>query len=96
MQYVSIQNDTAVLSVNGIFNFGRCKQVNSEMGAAFQNGCTKVKVDFGNTKYIDSAAVRMLCDIRDQVRPENFSAGNAKGKVMTFLRDSNLVGWLRF
>ena len=56
MQYVSIQNDTATLAVSGFFNFSRCKAVKAELGTAFQNGCTKVIVDFGTTQFIDSAA----------------------------------------
>jgi ABC-type transporter Mla MlaB component len=96
MQFVTIKNDTAVLAVKGTFNFGLCKRVNSELEVAMQNGCTKVTVDFDETKFIDSASIRMLCDVRDRVRPDNFSAGNAHGKVMTVLQNSNLGGWLKF
>lgn len=96
MQYVQVSDDTATLKVDGVFNFGRCKMVNSEMKIAMQSGCTKVIVDFDKTKFIDSAAIRMLCDIRDEVQPENFSARNAHGKVMTTLQSSNLDSWLRF
>ena len=95
MQYVTIKNDTATLAVSGYFNFSRCKLVRAEFGTAFQNGCTKVVVDFGTTTFIDSAAIRMLCDIRDQVRPENFSARNATGKTLTQLKSGNLDSWLK-
>ena len=95
MQYVSIKEDTAILAVSGIFGFNRCKAVNAELGQSFQNGCTKVIVDFVSTKHIDSAAIRMLCDVREQVHPENFSARNANGRVLNVLRSGNLDSWLK-
>lgn len=95
MQYVSIKDDTAILAVGGAFNFGRCKAVKAELGQSFQNGCTKVIVDFGSTKYIDSAAIRMLCDVREQVHPENFSARNASGRTLTTLKSGNLDSWFK-
>jgi anti-anti-sigma factor len=96
MQYVQVRNDTAVLSVNGIFNFGKCKIVSSEINVALQNGCTKIAVDFDKTKFIDSAAIRMLCDFRENVHPANFAVGNAHGKVLTVLQGANLEEWLKF
>ena len=96
MQYVQVRNDTAVLSVNGIFNFGKCKIVSSEINVALQSGCTKIAVDFDKTKFIDSAAIRMLCDFRENVHPVNFAVGNAHGKVLTVLQGANLEEWLKF
>lgn len=95
MQYVKIDKDLAVLAVNGFFNFSRCKAVRAEISTAFQTGCTRVLIDFGQTTFIDSAAIRMLCDIRDQVHPENFSARNATGKTLTQLKSGNLDSWLK-
>lgn len=95
MQYVSIKNETAILSVSGYFNFSRCKSVRAEIGTAFQNGCINVIVDFGSTQFIDSAAIRMLCDIREQVHADHFSARNATGKTLTQLKSGNLDSWLK-
>lgn len=95
MQYVTIQNDTAILAVNGIFKFTCCKTVDAELKTAFQNGCTKVKVDFSNTKFIDSASVRQLCDIQRRVHAENFSVINVGTKVLTILRSEKLDSWIR-
>jgi anti-anti-sigma factor len=95
MQYVEIKNDTAILAVRGVFDFTRCKAVEADLNTAFQNGCTKVIVDFSNTKFIDSASIRQLCGVRDRLRPENFSARNASGKTLTVLRSENLDSWLK-
>lgn len=94
MRYVSIQADTAVISVPGIFRVQRCPQLQEDIKTAVQNGCTKALVDFTNTTFLDSAAVKYLCKIRSDFRPENFSAKGASGKVKTILRTSALDDWL--
>ena len=95
MQYVNVQNDTAILSVMGVFRFNCCKAVEADLNTAFQNGCTKVIVDFSDTTFIDSASIRLLCDVRDKLHAENFSARNAKGRTLTTLRAGNLDSWLK-
>lgn len=95
MQYITIKDDVAVLAVTGVFTFKHCKAVSAEITTAIQNGCTKMIVDFINTKYLDSAALRMLCEMREQLHAENFSAKNASGKTLSILRGSNLDAWLK-
>ena len=94
MRFVSIKDDTAVISVPGIFRYQGCPQLKADIETAKQNGCTKALVDFTDTTYMDSATIRYLCQVRSEFHPENFSARGATGKVRTILKSSRLDDWL--
>ena len=94
MRFVSIKDDTEVISVPGIFRYHGCPQLKADVETAKQNGCTKALVDFSATTYMDSATIGYLCQVRREFHPENFRAKGATGKVLTILRDSKLDDWL--
>lgn len=94
MRFVSIKDDTAVISVPGIFRYRGCPQLQADVETAKQNGCTKALVDFTGTTYIDSATLKYLCQVRSEFHPENFSAKGATGKVLGILKEAHLDDWL--
>ncbi len=94
MQFITIKGDQAVLAVVGAYVTTKVKAIKAEFNMARQNGCTKLLVDFSDTNLLDSTGISQLCDFRNQVRSENFSARNAQGKVLTVLKDSMLDTWL--
>lgn len=94
MRYVTISDDTAVIKVEGSYDLVNTMQVKEELDQAFQNGCTKVIVDFSQTEYFDSSVIRDLTKIRRDVGPNNFSGRNAHGKVYQMLKLSKLDSWL--
>lgn len=96
MQYFTIKDNTeAVLSVTGNYTTSILKAVKAEFKTAINSGCTKLVVDFCNTNIIDSTGLSQLCEFRNEVHADNFSAKNAHGRVLTVLQDSNLDGWLK-
>lgn len=94
MEFITIKGDQAILAVSGAYITTRVKAIKSEFNTARQNGCTKLLVDFTNTNILDSTGISQLCDFRNTMRAENFSAKNAQGKVLTVLKDSMLDNWL--
>lgn len=94
MQYVNIQENTIIVAVPGPYNFGKAKAIKNEINTALQSGCTKMVIDFNNTTEIDSAGISQLSEFRKKVKPENFSARNAKGRTLTTLKSCNLDSWL--
>lgn len=95
MKYVRIEGATAIVAVEGRFDLCKTVEVQSELKTAYQNGCTKVVVDFQDTTYIDSSVERDLIRTRRLVHPENFSARNAEGIVLAALKASKLDSWLK-
>ncbi|MBP2629491.1 MAG: hypothetical protein H6Q70_119 [Firmicutes bacterium] len=95
MKYVMIDGATAVISVEGAFNLCRTAIVNTELNSAYQQGCTKVAVDFFKTTSIDSSAIRDLTKTRRRVHPENFMARNATNAVLAALKAAKLDEWLK-
>ena len=95
MKYVRIDGATAIVAVEGRYDLLKTQLVNNELDTAFQNGCTKVMVDFDKTTYIDSAVERDLVRVRRKVRPENFWGCNAKGDVLAALRAAKFDTWLK-
>lgn len=94
MQYITIKGEVAVLAVRGAYITTRVKAIKAEFNTARQNGCTKLMVDFAATNMLDSTGISQLCNFRQLVRAENFSARNASGRVLTILKDSMLDNWL--
>lgn len=95
MKYVQIDGATAVVAVDGRYDLLKTQLVMNELDTAFQNGCTKVIVDFGKTTYIDSAVERDLVRVRRKVKAENFSARNAEGDVLAALKAAKFDTWLK-
>jgi len=95
MKYVTINGAVATISVEGRFDLCRTVEVQAELTSAYQQGCTKVLVDFIRTTYIDSSAERDLVKTRRKVRPENFSARNASNLVLAALKTAKLDTWLK-
>lgn len=95
MKYVQIDGATAIVSVDGRYDLLKTQLVMNDLDTAFQNGCTKVVVDFGKTTYIDSAVERDLVRVRRKVKPENFSARNAEGDVLAALKAAKFDTWLK-
>jgi anti-anti-sigma regulatory factor len=94
-RYVKIDKGTAIVAVDGGYDLCNTVSVNAELETAFQQGCTKVVVDFTNTTFIDSSVIRDCTKLRRKVKPENFSAKGAKGKVLSALKSAKLDAWLR-
>lgn len=95
MRYVTTNADTATIAVEGDYTLKTTVVVMTELQQAYQQGCTKVVIDFKDTTYIDSSVIRDCSRIRKHVKPENFSAKNATGKVLAALSSANLDEWLK-
>lgn len=95
MQYVNTKNEIAVFIAPPHYQWLKTKVIAAEFEKAFQSGCTKVMVDFTNTKTIDSSSIGQLCSIRNKVKPENFSVIHPTGKVLQELQSSNLTSWIK-
>ena len=86
MKHVEINGDTATIHVAGRFDLLRTMEVMQEVSMAFSsNGCTKVSVDFADTTYIDSSAIRDLIKLYRKVKSDNFVVRNATGEVYSAL-----------
>lgn len=90
MKNVTIDGDTAVISVMGRYDLVRTLEVEEELKKAYGQGCTKVIVDFAHTKYSDSSVNRQLKKIRVQVGAENFQIKNATGAVLKAFKTAKL------
>lgn len=95
MRYVLISGSTATIAVEGRFDLCKTVEVQVELTQAYQQGCTKVCVDFSQTTYIDSSAIRDLVKTRRKVTPENFSGVHAGGVVLAALKAAKLDSWLK-
>jgi hypothetical protein len=90
MKYVAIEGPTAVIAVEGAFNLCRILEVQAELKLAYQQGCSKVVVDFTKSTDIDSSAQRCLTDVRRKVGTTNFKARNAMGRVLAAMKTAKL------
>lgn len=95
MKYVTMNNDTAVISVAGRYDLVKTLEVAGELKEVkLDKNYTKVKVDFAKTEFIDSSVERQLIKVRREVGKENFTAVNASGLVLEALRTAKLDSWL--
>ena len=86
MKYTEVNGDTATIKVVGRFDLIRTAEVMQEVSAAFSSqGCTKICVDFAETTFIDSSAIRDLGKLYRKVKRDNFSAKNAADEVYSAL-----------
>lgn len=77
MKNVIIDGNNAIVSVEGRFDLVKTMEVENELKVALtQQGCTKIIIDFINTKYIDSSANRLFKKNRDIVGPDNIEFKN--------------------
>ena len=90
MKFVTINGDTAIIKVSGRFNLIQTAEMMPEVTQAFGVGVIRICVDFGETTYIDSCAIRDLVKLYRRVKPENFEARNAKGDVYAALYAAKL------
>lgn len=96
MKYVTIQGTTAIIKVTGRYDLINTREVVAEVEVAINNkGCNSITVDFENTTYLDSSVIRDLTKLRRKVKPENFTAKNAKDIVLEMLKRSKLDNWLQ-
>lgn len=95
MKYVSIKGPVAVVAVVGQYDFVTSASVTEDLSNAFNNGCTKVEVNFENTSFIDSAAIGELIRTRRRVGPENFTIKNLSGEVLKVFKGARLTEWLQ-
>ena len=90
-EYVTIDGDTAVVKVVGRYTLIKTLKVEDEIKAAMnQHGCTKVRFDFSETKYTDSACNRQLKKTRDSVGADNFKVIGATGAVLHAFKTARL------
>lgn len=96
MKYVTIQGTSAIIKVTGRYDLINTRDVVAEVETAINNkGCSSIVVDFEKTTYMDSSVIRDLTKLRRKIKPENFSAKNAKDVVLEMLKRSKLDNWLQ-
>lgn len=95
MKHVMVDGNTAVVAVEGRYGLVTAVEVGQELKSSFnQFGCTRVKVDFSKTKFIDSSTIRQFTKIRRQVGEANFSVINPTGAVLQALKTAKLESWI--
>lgn len=95
MNFVSKQENTAVIKVPGAYMFTVCPRVEKELKSCLKRGCQKVQVDLEATEVLTSAAVRQLARFCRLVEEENFGICNAAGWVMGTIKANKLERWLK-
>ena len=86
MRYVTVNNDTAIIKVVGEYNLLATNIISGEIQECFsRQGCSKVCVDFSETDFIESSAIRDLSVLFSRVGKENFRVVNVRGDVYTAL-----------
>lgn len=90
MRFVNVTGDTAVIYVPERFNLINTSLVKSELDEAFKKGAIKVLVDFKETVFIDSSAIRDIVIIYNRVKSENFNIINVSGDVYKILTAAKL------
>ena len=77
MRYVTVNNDTAIIKVVGEYNLLATNIISGEI--------QEVCVDFSETDFIESSAIRDLSVLFSRVGKENFRVVNVRGDVYTAL-----------
>ena len=90
MRFVNVNGDTAVVYVPERFNLINTSLVKNEMNEAFKKGAMKVLLDFKETVFIDSSALRDIVIIYNRVKSDNFSIINVSGDVYKILTAAKL------
>ena len=81
MEYITLDGTEATVAVEGRYDLTKTVFVSRELKDAIDGGAHKVIVDFKDTTYIDSSALRDLAHVRRRVKPENFFYKNAQGDI---------------
>ncbi len=76
MRFFTFSNGVAKLAITGPFERRYIKPAKDEFNTLLQQGCTKLVVDFIQTTDISSSIVKFLEEMRDTIKPENFSCVN--------------------
>lgn len=84
--------DTAVLALDGRFDFSAHRDFRSAYGEALSNGAIKeIAIDFAKVQYMDSAALGMLLLLRQgaEENRKTISLRGAAGSVLKVLEIAN-------
>lgn len=90
MSFVNVNGDTAVIYVPERFNLVNTSLVKKELDEAFKKGAMKVLLDFKETTFIDSSAIRDIALIYNRVKSDNFNIINVSGDVYKILSAAKL------
>lgn len=90
MKYVSVSGEVITINVPGRFDLMHTAELMPEVNQAFGKGATKILVDFKETTYIDSSAIRDLGKLYRRVKAQNFEVRNASGDVYAALYAAKL------
>lgn len=96
MQYVKVNNNTALVNVKGRFDLNTIPYVVDEVNFVFNNqGCDHIVVDFKDTDYIDSSIIEMFTVFERKVGANGLFAKNATHNyVNNTLKRLKLSHWL--
>ena len=95
MKYTTITPPTATVSVPGPFIKSTWMELDAELNAAYQNGCTKVVIDLAQTAWIDSTTIKRYARIKDYVGSSNLILANPQPKVLAILKAGRLESFIR-
>ncbi len=95
MQYITMNEGTATITVEGEYTLLCTLEVMAEFKQAEQQGCTDILVDFSKTTDIDSSAIRDLSRVF-RVYKDKFKCINATGRVLAAIKSMKLDQyWLK-
>lgn len=89
---VNVNGSTAVLSMNGRFDFNSHREFRSASEQATKaEGVSEIEVDMGGVDYLDSSALGMLLLLREKTSIANrkLALSNCKGMVLQVLEVAN-------
>ena len=90
MSFVNVIEDTAYIHVPERYNLINTSLIKGQLEEAYKKGASKVKVDFKDTNFIDSSAIRDLTMIYNRVKADNFSIINVSGDVWKAFHSAKL------
>lgn len=89
---VNINGDTAVIGMNGRFDFNSHREFRSASEQAVRaDGVSEIEVDMNEVDYLDSSALGMLLLLREKSNGANrkLALTNCKGMVQQVLEVAN-------
>ena len=92
MNYITIEEGTAIVKPRGRFDNVLAHEIDPEFDEALINhGCSKIVVDFSETKFIDSSAIRQLTSKFRTVGKANFKVINVPTDALAYMLCQNEV-----
>lgn len=96
MKYTLIENEKAIVSVQGSLNLMRAVELKQELLDVIEQGCIKVLFDFKRTTYIDSTGIGVVISVMREAESKGGEVNitNPTGDVLTSFRAANLLDTL--